>query len=317
MIRELTRWPVTKTNTLLNICPVGEVHVVERLGKLESVQEAGMYFRVPIVDRVKYRIDVRERAIPIHPQHAITRDNVSVELDGVLYLKVVDPVRCAYNVTNPLLSVVQHAQSTMRAAIGRVSLDDAFHCRNDLNADICGAIGDAAADWGLEVRRYEVLGIRPDEAITRAMDLQATAERKRREEVTNAEAQKVSELLRAEGEAGAIERVAEAAKLAAILKADGVRQARALEAAGEAEAIASIAKALGGTSEAAATAASIKLAEGYFRTLGEIGSHSNTVFFGGRGEPASDLTDIMARLTATVEAVNATGGAGGGVKALG
>lgn len=198
---------------------------------------------------------------------------------------------------------MQHAQSTMRAAIGKMTLDDAFHSRDALNTDICHAIGSAAADWGLEVRRYEVLGIRPDEAITRAMDLQATAERKRREEVTNAEASKRSEVLKAEGHAAAVERHAEADKRAAILQAEGVRQAAALRAKGEAEAIASIAQALGSTPEAAQAAANIKLAESYFETLGEIGSKSNTMFFGGRGDPASDLQDVIARLAGTVTAV--------------
>ena len=114
-LQELYHWPITRPNTILNIVPQGQRFVVERLGRLSAIQDSGYFFAIPLIDRIAYVIDMRERAIDILPQNAITRDNVSVEVSGNLFVQVVDPSKAAYGARNPLYSVMQHAQSAMRA----------------------------------------------------------------------------------------------------------------------------------------------------------------------------------------------------------
>ncbi len=118
------QWPLVATNTLLNTCPQGEKMVIERLGKYERVQDPGWFLAIPLIDRIAYRVDTRETAVKIPPQNAITRDNVSVEVSGNLYTQFQDPAKAAYGSANPLYSIKQHAQSSMRAAIGELELDE-------------------------------------------------------------------------------------------------------------------------------------------------------------------------------------------------
>ncbi len=256
-------------------------------------------------------IDMRERALEIHPQQAISRDNVSLSLDGVVFVRVVDPELCAYGARRPFFAVRQHAQSVMRAAIGRRTMEDAFHDRAGLNADIKEEIADSAAAWGLEVMRYEVLNIEADATVARAMDLQATAERKRREEIITAEATKRREILEAEGRAQAVERQAEAERQAAILRAQGraesvrlaahaERERRVQIALGEAEALAAVGKGL--VQENGVAAAHVKLAEDYMRMMGEVGSRSNTMFFsGGSTGGLGSLEEMAAKVAAVFQ----------------
>jgi len=252
---------------------------------------------------------MRERALEIHPQQAISRDNVSLSLDGVVFVRVVDPELCAYGARRPFFAVRQHAQSVMRAAIGRRTMEDAFHDRAGLNVDIKEEIADSAAAWGLEVLRYEVLNIEADATVARAMDLQATAERKRREEIINAEATKRREILEAEGRAQAMERQAEAERQTSILRAQGQaesvrlaalaeRERRVQLALGEAEALAAVGKGL--VQKNGVAAAHIKLAEDYMRMMGEVGSRSNTMFFSGGGAGGLGSLEEMAAKVAAV-----------------
>jgi len=162
---EINRWPISKTNTILNIVPQGKRMVVERFGKLHAIHESGYFIAIPFVDSIAYVIDVRERAVDILPQSAITRDNVSVEVSGNLFVRVVDPERAAYGARNPLYAAMMHAQSAMRSAIGELELDEILHNRAGLNTIIKGSLQEAAVAWGLEIRRYELTEITPDEQI--------------------------------------------------------------------------------------------------------------------------------------------------------
>jgi regulator of protease activity HflC (stomatin/prohibitin superfamily) len=135
------------TNTVLNICPQGEVMVVERLGKLHAIKEAGWFIAIPVVDQIRYRIDMREKALTINPQAAITKDNVHVQVSGNLYCQFVDAEKAAYGSKNPLFAVKQLAQSSMRAAIGELELDQILHARAQLNTMIRTTIQDAATKW--------------------------------------------------------------------------------------------------------------------------------------------------------------------------
>ncbi|KAL3790198.1 hypothetical protein ACHAW5_004817, partial [Stephanodiscus triporus] len=141
---EISGWPVTKANTIINIVPQGKRMVVERFGKLHAIHESGYFFAVPFVDSIAYVIDVRERAVDIPNQSAITRDNVSVEVSGNLFVRVADPERAAYGARNPLYAVIMHAQSAMRSAIGELELDEILHNRAGINTLIKGAVQEAA-----------------------------------------------------------------------------------------------------------------------------------------------------------------------------
>lgn len=193
----LGAWPIRKTNTIFNIVPQGHKYVVERFGKLHNVYDSGWFLAIPLVDNISYVVDVRERAMEIPGQSAITRDNVSVEVSGNLFVRFMDATKAAYGAENPLYSVTQHAQSAMRSAIGEMELDEILHGRAQLNSLIKGSLQEASEPWGLEIRRYEITEITPDTQIRVAMDKQAAAERDRRERVLRAEgAKRQAELVR-------------------------------------------------------------------------------------------------------------------------
>jgi regulator of protease activity HflC (stomatin/prohibitin superfamily) len=193
----LGTWPIRKMNTIFNIVPQGHKHVVERFGRLWAVQESGWFLAIPFVDNIAYIVDMRERAMEIPSQSSITRDNVSVDVSGNLFVRFMDAEKAAYGAENPLYSVTQHAQSAMRSAIGEMELDEILHGRAKLNSLIKGSLQEASEPWGLEIMRYEITEITPDTQIRLAMDKQAAAERDRRERVLRAEgAKRQAELVR-------------------------------------------------------------------------------------------------------------------------
>lgn len=196
---DLDRWPRAKSNTLLNVCPQGCKMVVERLGKLHSIQEGGWFLAIPGIDRIRFVVDMREKAISISPQSAITKDNVHVLVSGNLYCQFVDAEKASYGSKNPLYAVRQNAQASMRAAMGEMELDEILHARAKLNTFIRETLQESAATWGLEIKRYEITEISPDRFITEAMDKQAAAERDRRKKVLDAEGDKRSAELESEG----------------------------------------------------------------------------------------------------------------------
>eukprot|EP00580_Thalassiosira_gravida_P012252 CAMPEP_0201630874 /NCGR_PEP_ID=MMETSP0493-20130528/5057_1 /ASSEMBLY_ACC=CAM_ASM_000838 /TAXON_ID=420259 /ORGANISM="Thalassiosira gravida, Strain GMp14c1" /LENGTH=428 /DNA_ID=CAMNT_0048102119 /DNA_START=97 /DNA_END=1383 /DNA_ORIENTATION=+ len=307
---EIANWPISKTNTILNIVPQGKRMVVERFGKLHAIHESGYFLAVPMVDVVAYVIDVRERALDILPQAAITRDNVSVEVSGNLFVRVVDPERAAYGARNPLYAVMMHAQSAMRSAIGELELDDILHNRAGLNTLIKGSLQEAAVAWGLEVRRYELTEITPDDQIRIAMDKQAAAERDRREQVLRAEGDKrraeltsegikISLKNESEGRLIQVTNEAEAEKVRILREAEGNAEAMKVQALAQAEAIEAIAAQLGksGGQEAAA----LELAKEYVKMYGEMGSKSNTMFF---QEGAGNAQSLVVQALASMKAMN-------------
>ncbi|KAL3780983.1 hypothetical protein HJC23_003864 [Cyclotella cryptica] len=307
---EINQWPIQKTNTILNIVPQGKRMVVERFGKLHTIHESGYFFAVPIVDRIAYVIDIRERALDIVPQSAITRDNVSVEVSGNLFVRVVDPERAAYGARNPLYSVMMHAQSAMRAAIGELELDEILHNRAGLNTLIKGSLQEAAVAWGLEVRRYELTEITPDDQIRIAMDKQAAAERDKREQVLRAEGDKrraeltsegikISLKNESEGKLIQITNEAEAEKLRIMKEAEGRAEAMRVQAIAQAEAIGKIAEQL--SKVGGEKAAALALAKEYVNMYGEMGSKSNTMFF---QERPGDAKSLVVQAMAAMKAMN-------------
>jgi regulator of protease activity HflC (stomatin/prohibitin superfamily) len=295
------QWPLRKPNTVFNIVPQGYRYVVERFGKLHAIQESGWFLAIPVVDTISYVIDVRERALDIQPQAAITRDNVSVEVSGNLFVRFVDPEKAAYGALNPLYSVTQHAQSAMRSAIGEMELDEILHGRARLNSLIKGSLQEASEPWGLEIRRYEITEITPDQQIRLAMDKQAAAERDRREQVLRAEGAKrraelesegvkISLTNESEGNLIRVENEAEATKKRILLEAEGHAQAIRMTAHAQAEALRTIAAELRGPG--GHEAARLAVAREYVSMYGEMGKQSNTILF---NERPADVTSLMAQ----------------------
>mmetsp|Transcript_29147 Transcript_29147/g.43000 ORF Transcript_29147/g.43000 Transcript_29147/m.43000 type:complete len:378 (-) Transcript_29147:194-1327(-) len=307
------RWPVRKPNLIFNIVPQGYRYVVERFGKLHSIEHSGWFLAIPGVDTISYVIDVRERAIDIPPQSAITGDNVAVEVSGNLFVQFVDPQKAAYGALNPLYSITQHAQSAMRSAIGEMELDEILHGRARLNSMIKGGLQEAANPWGLDVKRYEITEITPDPQIRLAMDKQAAAERDRREHVLRAEGDKQRAQLTSEGvkislqneSEGNLIRMkneAEAAKIKQIKESEGQAEAIRQTAKAQAEALSNIATEL--QKPGGMEAAKLALAQNYVEMYGEMGKESNTMIFNDR--PA-DVSGLLAQAVATMQAVTSSG----------
>jgi regulator of protease activity HflC (stomatin/prohibitin superfamily) len=304
-------WPISKTNTIFNIVPQGHMYVVERFGKLNSIESSGWFLAIPLVDSISYVIDVRERALDIPPQSAITRDNVSVEVSGNLFVRFYDAEKAAYGSLNPLYSVTQHAQSAMRSAIGEMELDEILHGRARLNTLIKGSLQEASEPWGLEIRRYEITEITPDEKIRIAMDKQAAAERDRREQVLRAEGAKrqaelESEGVRirltneSEGNLIKVQNEAEAEKTKILKEAQANAEAVRLAADAQAEALTKISSEI--LKPGGADAARLALAREYVSMYGEMGRQSNTILFNER--PA----DVSALLAQAMTALKVVGG---------
>lgn len=303
-----TTWPLTKVNTIFNVVPQGHKYVVERFGKLHAIQDSGWFLAIPVVDEIAYVVDVRERAIDIPPQSAITRDNVSVEVSGNLFVRFVDPEKAAYGAYNPLYSVMQHAQSAMRSAIGEMELDEILHGRARLNSLIKGSLQEAAVPWGLEIRRYEITEITPDQQIRTAMDKQAAAERDRREHVLRAEGDKQQAQLASEGvkisltneSEGNLIKVrneADASKTKILREAEAQAEAIRMTAQAQAEALQVIAAQL--AQPGGPEAARLALAKDYVSMYGEMGKESNTMIF---NERPADVSALLAQAVTAMQA---------------
>jgi regulator of protease activity HflC (stomatin/prohibitin superfamily) len=295
-------WPIAKANTFLNICPEREAMVIERLGKFCFVQKGGgFFFAIPVLDQIKYVVNLMEQTIFIEPLHAITSDNVSVTISGNVYVQFIDPMKAAYGNSDPLLSVMIHAQSSMRNCVGSMELDEVLR-GHKMNAQIVDSIQSAAQDWGMNVRRYEVTDISTEKFLRESMDKQAAAERTRRETVLNAEGEKQSLRLRSEGlkiqltneSEGNLVRAtneAEATKRHLVLEAEGRAQATLVQAEALAKSLEIVSKALESNNQSQ-TAVQIQLAEKLIEMQGEIGKTSNTIFF---NERPADLHSLMAQ----------------------
>ncbi len=203
------------------IVPQQQAWIVQRLGKFHRLLSPGLSWIFPLTDIVAYRHSLKEEALDVPEQMAITQDNVSVTFDGIVYIKVVDPIAASYGIKNPILSLTQLVQTTMRSEIGKIPLDQAFEEREALNRRIVDTINAASKDWGIECLRYEIKDIKMPEDIRKAMEVQMTAERQKRARILESEGQRqalinlaegalVEQLNRAKGQAESIHLLAEA-----------------------------------------------------------------------------------------------------------
>jgi regulator of protease activity HflC (stomatin/prohibitin superfamily) len=263
------------------IVPHQEVWIVQRLGRFHRKLESGLNWVIPAIDQVAYRHSLKEEAIDVTEQTAITQDNVSLVLDGIVYIKVFDPIAASYGVKDPIHALTQLVQTTMRSEIGKIALDKTFEEREALNAKIVEAINEASHSWGIRCLRYEIKDIKMPEEIRKAMELQMTAERQKR---------------------------------ARILESEGVRQAKINESEGYSEAQINSAKAQAETIEMLARASSrsidfvasslaqsfgeraaaLQIAEKYIEAFGRIAKETNTVVLASSlAQPSNGIAEAM------------------------
>ena len=285
--------------TSVKFVPQNRAFVIERFGKFNKSLKAGLNFIVPFIDKVAYDRSLKEQAVDVPSQSAITQDNIGLTVDGVLYLKVIDPHKASYGVEDYVFAVTQLAQTTMRSEIGKISLDKTFEERDTLNSAIVSSINEAAEPWGVQVLRYEIKDITPPTSVLEAMERQMRAERDKR-----------AAILESEGERQAAINVAEGEKQAKVLAAEAVRAEQILTAEGEAKAIETVAIAKAGALTTIGTAAAtaegqkavqLDLATNAIEAKQNIAKESTVVLMDGK---SSEAGNVVAEAIAIVSAMN-------------
>ena len=220
-----------------------KVGIVMRLGKFQKKADTGVHFLIPFLDQMAYVIDLRENVVDFPPQPVITKDNVTMKIDTVVYFQVTDPVRYVFEIANPISAIENLTATTLRNIIGELDLDETLTSRDLINTKMRSILDEATDKWGIKVNRVELKNIMPPQDIQVAMEKQMRAERERRESILQAEGEKQSSILKAEGEKQSAILKAEAKKEAMVREAEGEKQSRILRAQGEAESIRQIAQA--------------------------------------------------------------------------
>ena len=221
----------------IKIVPQANAFVIERLGKYQSTWNPGVHFKAPFIDRVARKVLLKEQVADFAPQPVITKDNVTMQIDSVVYFKIADPKLYAYGVENPIMAMENLTATTLRNIIGDMELDATLTSRESINGQMLSTIDSATDPWGIKVTRVELKNIQPPAAIREAMEKQMKAEREKRAAILNAEGEKQSMILQAEGTKESAVLKAEAEKQATILKAEAEKQNQILLAEGKAEAI--------------------------------------------------------------------------------
>lgn len=226
--------------SMINIVPQASAYVVERLGKYHATWQAGIHLKIPVIDRISRKVLLKEQVADFAPQPVITKDNVTMMIDSVIYFKVLDPKLYAYGVENPIMAMENLTATTLRNIIGDMELDATLTSRESINSQMLATIDAATDPWGIKVTRVELKNIQPPAAIREAMEKQMKAEREKRAAILTAEGEKQAMILQAEGNKESSVLNAEADKQAMILKAEGQKEKEILDAQGRAEAIRTI-----------------------------------------------------------------------------
>jgi regulator of protease activity HflC (stomatin/prohibitin superfamily) len=271
------------------IVPQRQAYIVERLGRYSSTLEAGFHILVPFIDRVAYRRTLKETPVDVPPQQCITKDNITVEVDGILYLQVMDPAKASYGIDNYLWASTQLAQTTMRSEIGKLDLDRIFEVRESINAAICQAVDNASDPWGIKVTRYEIKSVTPPQSIRDAMEKQMRAEREKRAMIAESEGERQARINRAEGEKQEAIAKSEGEKMRRINEAEGRAQEILLVAKATAEGLATIANSIS-ENAGGADAVNLRLAEQYIAEFGKLAKEGTTMVL------PSNLVDVASVL---------------------
>ena len=221
----------------IRVVPQAHAYVIERLGTYNTTWSAGLHLKTPLIDKVAHRISMKEQVVDFAPQPVITKDNVTMRIDTVVFFQITDPKLFAYGVENPIMAIENLTATTLRNIIGELELDQTLTSRETINTKMRATLDEATDPWGIKVNRVELKNIIPPAAIQDAMEKQMKAERERREQILIAEGEKKSAILRAEGQKESLILSAEAEKQSAILRAEATKEATIRRAEGEAEAI--------------------------------------------------------------------------------
>lgn len=270
------------------VVPQRSEYVVERLGKYRTTLGAGFHILIPFFDKVAYKRNLKEEPIDIPAQSCITADNVSMQVDGVLYLQVINAQQSAYGVEDYRYAAIQLAQTSLRSAIGKIQLDNTFEARETLNMQVVDALDEATRNWGIKVLRYEIKDIEPPRTVLEAMEKQIRAEREKR-----------AEIFRSEGERQALINLAEGQKMKMINEADGRAQEILRVAAATAEGIRKVAEAL--SLPGGQEAASLEVAKKYIEEFGKLAKENNTMILPG------NLTDVASMVATAMSAIKQSG----------
>ncbi|MCC8406067.1 MAG: paraslipin [Rickettsia endosymbiont of Sceptobius lativentris] len=277
---------------MVKVVPQQQAWVVEKLGKFDKVLQPGLNLLIPVIQRVAYRHTLKEEAIDVTAQTAISNDNVTLSIDGVLYVKIIDPMAASYGVNNPYYAITQLAQTTMRSEIGKLPLDRTFEERETLNVAIVAAINQAAINWGIQCMRYEIKDIQPPQTILKAMELQVAAERQKRAQILESEGNRQAKINHAEGEKAQIVLNSEASYTDQVNRAKGEAEAISLVATATANSIEIVAAAVQKTGGSDAVA--LKIAEQYISAFGNLAKDTNTVILPANlSEPSSFVTGAL------------------------
>ncbi len=283
----------------VKVVPQQSAYVMERLGRFHTVLQPGISFIIPFFDRIAYKHSLKEKALDIPEQICITKDNVQVRMDGVIFIQVIDPKKASYGINDYNFAVSQLAQTTMRSEIGKLDLDRTFEERMTINRAVVQAIDEAAISWGVKVLRYEIKNITPPQSVLVAMEKQMQAERERR-----------AVILQSDGEKQAAINVAEGQKQKVVLESEGLRARQINEAEGEAAALLSVAEATAQSirlvAEAISTdrgmdAVQLKVAENLVEQFGKLAKTNNTLIL-----PANfaDMGSLIASAMSVVKSEN-------------
>lgn len=288
---------VTIFNTA-RIVPQKQAYIVERLGKYQKTLNAGFHILIPFFDRVAYKHSLKEIAVDVPPQTCITRDNIAVEVDGVLYLQVIDPVKASYGIQDYLFASIQLSQTTMRSEVGKLELDRTFEEREAINGAIIRAVDKASDPWGVKVTRYEIKNIQPPRTVTDALEKQMRAEREKRAAIAESEGQRQAQINVADGQKQGAIKASEGEKLKRINEAEGRAREIELVAKATADGIRAVAAAIndpGGNQ-----AVNLRVAEQYITAFGNIAREGNTLII------PSNLSDVGSMVAAATSVIQRT-----------
>jgi regulator of protease activity HflC (stomatin/prohibitin superfamily) len=279
--------------------PQNRAFLIERFGKYQSTREAGLNFIIPFMDRIGADRSLKEQAVDVPSQSAITKDNISLTVDGILYFRVLDPFKASYGVDDYIFAVTQLSQTTMRSELGKMELDKTFEERDLLNTNIVAAINEASGPWGIQVLRYEIKDIVPPQTIMEAMEAQMKAERVKR-----------AQILESEGDRQAAINVAEGQKRSVVLKAEAEKEQQVLRAQGEAQAIVAVALAqaealhkvgLAANTEEGQKAIQLDLATKAIQAKAAIAKESSVVLLPDSG---TDAASVVAQAMTIINSLN-------------
>ena len=280
----------------IKFVPQNQAYVVERFGKYQSTKEAGLNFILPFIDRISADRSLKEQAVDVPEQSAITKDNISLSVDGVLYFRVLDPYKATYGVDNYVFAVTQLAQTTMRSELGKMELDKTFEERDVLNTNIVTSINEAAGPWGIQVLRYEIKDIVPPQSVMEAMEAQMKAERVKRAQILESEGDRQAAINRAEGKKASVVLAAEADKEEQVLRAEGEAKAIVAVASAQAEALRQVGEAA--VTEEGQKAIQLDLATKAIEAKHAIAKESSVVLL---PDSATDASAVVAQAMAIIQ----------------